>query len=654
MDNKVAQQVVMLRETLQEGLRGCLQDLGVRSVALQELALVASAKYFNDKITLEKVVLQQTGELELRDPVKLELVDEDTVEQNLGIARIEQLIESANEGVLQQVHAAFNRLLARDAEFEDCPVHPRVVGAAFRALLTSETFSKQEASDLLGQAREQVPKRMGSVYGALLATFDFFRVPAASPATFIYEATMPPGLPPNSVVLDTDGESIDLFRSNDVGAQLLEALIQRRSSTEALEPGTVAYAELVQEVATELEIARQSGSLLSPYEALKPSLPKLPSSMAGLLDTLELLFEGVVTHPMLSQPVQTGVARLRIPFMQLAMEDNFLSRTANPAQRLVDGILTLGMALEPDAPATHPLNQIVTDVTTRVANAPLVTTDFLEKELGRFLNMTRAQREQIQAHLARYLEQIERIEAREEALTRASLVLGGLMTPYTPLEIRALFERYWVFILAQIPAMDNKAALSEWSSLLTLSSQIADAAQPGHSASAYQAAMEAFIPQIEEKLSVLKVNKTEQQQVLRSCAQAFTRLGKQGNQSGTAIQPQPYWPQLTPIQGVEQLTFFGHAGYSEALSPPTYLDVVEIGDWFCLGLPNGTLYRGQVHWIGTERNLLLLGRPQHDEGLVVSVRALAVLEAHGAARLIRPGHLVEEVSQTLLDMLPAA
>ncbi len=616
-----------------------VQTLNLDHPMSQAVALEAAVNFFDEE--------NHKTQLDVSDNLNSSLEKNREIRTTSIVKKIEEQCQQ----IFTELAPRVNTLLQNndDEPITSTPFSPACIAVVLKAVLHENSELKINEPSLIKRAEDIAPLHMKKVYTKLSKLLS--SVPnneKSVPQKNAPESN--PAIPEqNSLEQQEATQHLSLAdrisERNNANMQLLEKLINIKATPPDASPiGSADYAELIQGIGLELEINRQAGHTHSPYDGLEPYLSKLPRQMSARFDALELLFEGITTHPLLTSIVCKSIQKLRIPFMQIALEGHFLTESAASAQRLLDGIIHTGMALEENAPEDNPLRMVIEDVTSRIANAPLINAALLDKELGRFLNITRTQEAQMRENLSKYLTRAEEFESQEANLLKASTLLDSLLQANTPAAISELFKIHWVFLLAHSNISVSQADNPAWT-LAQEISQAADAAQKKESLS--NEAIENLIKKIDENLKPFVPENRQRETLLSLCSKAFTKPTPPASEH-------TFFPSFSAVEQESGLSFFGYTGYSSEHTPPKFLSTLEVGDWLSIGLPDGRIYRGEIYWFGVERNAILLGRPYEKEGLIVSMRCLSLLEKRQAVLHIRPSTLVDDIAQTLIDMLPSS
>ncbi len=503
-----------IEEQLQERLK-----LGGIEALRRDLAAVLALRQRNSSLVMRyrELIARNFEDFQghptlLLPGVTLGLVGEDELGFHLAGQRLAESIGRSYQRPLELLDLRFATL----AEAIGGPTTTNPVGAVRLAGAFVRTFHDADLPDalqpiLFRQYEQSLSLVLGDLYGRLnsqLATNGFHadlrQVPAAARSVDAATATFVPApvaaQPPREPIsASAAGAGIDLFRSPAearVEHQRLRDLLHawRESSPPATEMGpghagqghataAAGRRELrVQEVASvaallqrdnanafetalsgagELHVAIRSHLLEGARGlGLDPEQTQLGEHEEDAIDMVGLMFESLLaSHALVSQS-RTLFARLVMPYVRVALNDeNLFVRPDHPARRLLDALTLSCESNDGGSPQDRELLERANAAVTRVVtefNEDLAIFELAANELQDLLQQQRRRAEIVERRSAETVHGRERLlQARLQAASAlAQRISARQLTPVTA----QFLEQHWQHHLVQILLRDGQGS----------------------------------------------------------------------------------------------------------------------------------------------------------------------------------------------------
>lgn len=560
------------------------------------------------------------------------LVDDAELEFGLELEHFTRDVKEATEAGLARLHLRYMTLLGDEGDtFRETPIGPETVCNTLSALIESQVLAPAERIRLLEACRHDLIPELKSFYATLDKQFE-----AA-------------GIKPKSLkILTKPNPVVSAAVTGDTNAGL-DSLRNALSGQHASAPGAATVASAAG-VEAGVVLAQLREWMLSPAREHRDdplSLLSTDTFRLLALDTgtsvemIERIFERISADASLPESVRAIVLRLRIPFIDRALEGDDLFRSAGQSvQKLIDGIGAIGdtlpMRADASHPAVHTLDGIVSELlatgslgSTSLVRAASAVSAFLERR-----NLA------AQAKLDDTEPLATKAERREAARLLASRALRVLLDDSRSAGATEFLSRHWMHVLVNTlyrkgdkhPDWRTNLGIANEISLLACTSTL-----PGDLTTRVELAMRSS--GLDGKSVSTALNALGE-----ALAQDQGAESKPGKVAEAELS-------TSVASDNDKLFMVHHRGLADTSSRADSGTMPDVGAWVDLKLPSGDEFTGRVQWVGTLRNAGLVCDPDQGRCAIVTRRAISTLEDRGDYQVRGGAKLLERATRAALGQL---
>jgi hypothetical protein len=574
---------------------------------------------------------------------RISLVHDEDLDYSIELMNLDQRLRDHCVRELSAVHLRMRTLLAgTDTELEDeSPVGAESVCRALRALKEAERLSPAEALTLLAQLEEPLQRHLGRYYR------DLEHQLADAGIASHYRAAPTPN--PTLSIAEDWAESAAARRSlpiHPLDALRLAALARREAMPQNavnLDPGLASA--LLERIEAWLGERQQYGEGVPASLGASELSALLAPSKAAAVEVVEAVCAYASANPRLPATIRAILAQLRVPLLRLALRsETLLASKRHPALLLLDLIANLGRTLPANCAPELPVCRALMQLVQALGKAPRLSEKDFAAALDSAENLVRSRQQAALARAAVLEEEACRLERREVALHQASRAIYLMVGHEVSTVARDFVEGYWVHVLAKA-AYRYGTESPQWAARVQTANRLLASANPDPAARpSLQAQLPELIRDLEQGLAYIGLTPDKIQDGLAACREMHAAI-LAGRPLPASTRRRPVPPFLGPVGKLPHFRVLKHKQYFAGELPlASEWAEVEPGGCVAVGLPDGTVMRGFVAFIGPLQHILLLADGDSEAVLAITGRALAQQIGSPQTRPFHDDSLVDEAA----------
>ncbi len=574
---------------------------------------------------------------------RISLVHDEDMDYSIELMNLDQRLRDRCVRELSAVHLRMRTLLAgSDTELEDeSPVGAESVCRALRALKEAERLNPAEALKLLAQLEEPLQRHLGRFYR------DLEHQLADAGIASHYRAAPTPN--PTLSIAEDWAESAAARRSlpiHPLDALRLAALARREAMPQNavnLDPGLASA--LLARIEAWLGERQQYGEGVPASLGASELSALLAPSKAAAVEVVEAVCAYASANPRLPATIRAILAQLRVPLLRLALRsETLLASKRHPALLLLDLIANLGRTLPANCPPELPVCRALLLLVQDLGKAPRLSEKDFSAALDSAENLLRSRQRAALARAAALEEEACRLERREVALHQASRAIYLMVGHEVSTVARDFIEGFWVHVLAKA-AYRYGTESPQWAARVQIASRLLASANPDPVVRpSLQAQLPGLIRDLEQGLAYIGLTPDKIQDGLAACREMHAAI-LAGRPLPVSTRRRPVPPFLGPVGELPNFRVLKHKQYFAGELPlASEWAEVEPGGCVAVGLPDGTVMRGFVAFIGPLQHILLLADGDSEAVLAITGRALAQQIGSPHTRPFHDDSLVDEAA----------
>lgn len=389
-----------------------------------------------------------------------------------------------------------------------------------------------------------------------------------------------------------------------------------------------------------------------------------PASIA--LDTLSLIFEAIFAAPNLPEVIKTGIGRLQIPLLKLAMLDaSFFADTQHPARLLINRLAQAAMGLAQECGRDHPLCAKLL----KLADTARTTLESGNGDLTQLLSeldtLINERNERLQAGSQLYVQLLRKHEAQQAAQAAAQNWLKQTLSTTTEPEIRRFLSDYWVRVMqdAFFDSGKDGALAKEYEITVKELLWSIEPKQTPDERKKLLALIPALLKRINAGLDSVKVSSEQRKPFLDACFELQTASLR--NRPGAPDSQQPQTPEPIAAESIKTnlpseahlleengklVQYLGQAT-GAYISRRTENAAWKDGDWISFALPDEERLCGRVCWQGAPFGTVLLFNTEWGFAVALAPAMLEQQLRNAKALIASESALFDDAAKSALSQI---
>ncbi len=559
----------------------------------------------------------------------LSLVDDNTVQLELELSKLEKSISRAADKELNLLAKAFAVLLEKPVEISNLPTPVSSITKMVKFLCEEAKLDIGEQTSLLESSAEKLLSSTIAIYQSILSKLAVHGIPAKSQTVV------------ERVGVDDGGGQASFLASNTPLGQLGKIILEN-VFPQAL--SQVDNFDAEQATKTLLEIMKKD-SVTDEAESFK-FLQSFPADLAVRIYSMIQVFH-VLGKSLVFDINAKKVFSSLCPFYvrYAALKPGIFQNTEDPALVLIRAYCASLLSITDDIPIAHPTFEGIRENAQSLIKKELPSDLQFKQMQSNVQRILAFQNEVLVQHGLVFGSVLDKLDAREEALSKANAALSDLLKKAPASHsVTQFLCNYWLHVLARTPFESEPELVekSAWGQTLKVARQliaISRGSVTDHSV--LEKANSLLGARLRTGLDLLKLSERKLEKALKLIQEIFEHA-RAGQFSSHLVSTPSIEPQFRPYPEQMLLKLYLHSGWSGPVPEGVSSVVDSIKPGYCLQIQLGEErlpYRGIVQKIGRTGQLYLLTQFSNESGFALTRRALEFAVSKSQVTIVNPNEV---------------